>query len=144
MKEIEETLEQIQKSVGWYHNKNKSNSFGGATIDNLLKVKSQLVTLNYRLAELSANVKSEYNNSYYIRKIKVVQAKNLHISKGEAISKAESLATEEQAEHFQTEIEWEAMSYKLDLMLRQSNIVVRDIEQRISVLKIEIHNSKTT
>ena len=129
---MSDTLEQIRKDIDFYHSNAKEIS-----VDKLLKLKTHLTTLNYYLAEQVADMKESYNNSYYIRKISISKTKNAYVNKSYAATKAESIATEEEAEKLETELNNEALANRLDLLLKQSNKIVEDITQRISVLKQE-------
>ncbi len=130
---MNEILEKINVIINWYHQKSAS-----ASPDDLLKCKDKLVTYNYNLAELVAEYSKNYHKNYYIRKLTVARMKNAYIKNGEAVGKAESLATEEAAEAFDNELESEALAMRLELLLRQSNKVVDAIQQRISYLKTEM------
>lgn len=129
---MDEILEEIRKSINWYRDNVKT-----IDVDKLMKLKSHLVTYNYNLAEGLAEMKEAYNTAYYIRKIETAKQKNAYMNQSYAASKAESIAMEDQQERFQDEIQKESMAYQVELLLRQSNKVVEDITQRISVLKLE-------
>ena len=127
-----ETIEQISKVIESYN-----KSYRTLSIDSLLAAKDKLVTLNYNLAEDVAEAKKSYNYGYYIRKINIIKAKNRYINQGTSATAAEAKAMEEFAGDLKTELDREAISHRMDLLLRQSNKVVDAIQQRISYLKIE-------
>lgn len=129
-----EIIEKIGKLVEWYNSNCKS-----ATPVQLLDCKDLLVTFNYNLAEQVADMTKDYHKSYYIRKMAIAVKKNAYIKNGEAIGKAESLATEDAAEQFESELEYEAMALRFELLLKQSNKVVDALQQRISYLKVELN-----
>jgi len=131
-----EILDKINEMVSWYH-KNCTK----ATPEQLLASKDKLVTLNYNLAEIVAEQAKNYHKSYYIRKLTIARKKNAYIKSGEAVSKAESLATEEAANEFEQELELEALALRYELLLKQSNKIVDAIQQRVSYLKIEMHRA---
>lgn len=127
-----ELLEKINKVINSYCSQSKSS-----TVNQLLDWKDLLAGYNYHLAELMSDYFADYSKHYYIRKIKIAREKNRLIKEGSAISAAESIATVEAAQEFQTELDNEAMADRLDNLLRQSNRVVDAMAQRISVLKNE-------
>ena len=129
-------IEQITEVIQAYN-----ESYKDLSIDNLLNAKDKLVTLNFNLAEEVAEAKKSYNYGYYIRKINIVKAKNRYINQGTSATAAEAKALEEFAGDLKIELDREAISYRMDLLLRQSNKVVDAIQHRISFLKIEKQNS---
>ena len=130
-------LEQITEVIQAYN-----ESYKDLSIDNLLNAKDKLVTLNFNLAEEVAEAKKSYNYGYYIRKINIVKAKNRYINQGTSATAAEAKALEEFAGDLKIELDREAISYRMDLLLKQSNKVVDAIQQRISFLKIEKQNAE--
>jgi len=135
---MSEIITKIGKIVSWYNTNCKS-----ATPVQLLDCKDTLVTLNYNLAETVADMTKDYHKSYYIRKMAIAVKKNAFIKNGEAIGKAESLATEEAAEQFENELEFEALALRFELLLKQSNKIVDAIQQRVSYLKVELNRNNT-
>ncbi len=89
-----------------------------------------------------AEAKKSYNYGYYIRKINIIKAKNRYINQGTSAVAAEAKALEEFAGDLKTELDREAFSYRLDLLLKQSNKVVDAIQQRVSFLKTEKQNAE--
>lgn len=130
-------LEQINDVIQAYN-----KSYKTLSIDDLLNAKDKLVTLNFNLAEEVAEAKKSYNYGYYIRKINIVKAKNRFINQGTSAVAAEAKALEEFAGDLKTELDREAFSHRLDLLLRQSNKVVDAIQQRVSFLKTEKQNAE--
>ena len=133
---MEEIVNKISDLITWY-----GNNCHKAQPEELLICKDRLVTFNYNLAQIVAESAKDYHLHYYIRKLTIARIKNAYIKKGEAVSKAESLATEESAEEFQNELESEALALKLELLLKQSNKIVDAIQQRVSYLKIEMNRN---
>ena len=130
-------IEQVSKIIEAY-----KKSYKTLSIDLLLNCKDKLVTLNFNLAEEVAEAKKSYNYGYYIRKINIIKAKNRYINQGTSATAAEAKALEEFAGDLKTELDREAISYRMDLLLRQSNKVVDALQQRISFLKIEKANAE--
>lgn len=129
---MDEILELIKTDIEWYNGKAKT-----ATIDELSKLKTHLVTLNYNLAEGLADMKEAYNKAYFVRKIETSKQKNAYINQGQAANKAESAALEDKEKELQDELTKESLAYRIEILLKQSNKVVEDITQRISILKTE-------
>lgn len=133
---MERIILQIEKIITWYQ-----NNYSNANIDNLMDAKSKLVTLNYNLADLLATAKSNYNSRYYIRKIAITQAKNALIRNKEAISKATSFAEEQEIDKLDEELKAESLAYSIEIKLKQSNMIINDLTQRISILRKEAENT---
>lgn len=114
-----EILDKISALIDWYNKYSVK-----ATPSQLLDCKDKLVTYNYNLSDLVAEYAKNYHKAYYIRKIVIARNKNAYIKSGDAIGKAESLATEEAAEQFEIELECEALAIRLENLLRQSNKIV--------------------
>ena len=130
--ETNEIIKKISDDIDWYNQRCKT-----ATIDELLKLKSHIVTLNYNLVESLADLKRDYNVARFDKKIQFTRTKNELIRQGEKIGSAESQADEKTAELYKKELDVENLAYRLEQLLKQSNYVVDDISQRISVLKKE-------
>jgi hypothetical protein len=133
---MDEILNKIKSDIDWYNEHCKD-----ASIDNLMKLKSHIVTLNYNVAEHLTSLKKDYNVARYNKKIAFTRAKNELVRKGEKIGAAESEADEKTADEYKQELDIENLAYRLEMLLKQSNYVVDDISQRISVLKRERENS---
>lgn len=126
-------LESISKCVNWYQ-----NNYSKATPDQLLDIKDKMVTLNYNLAEELAYFKKEYNLKHFDRRIQISRQKNELINGGKSATAAESMATEQSAEVYKSELENESAAVRLDLLLRQSNKIVESITQRLAVIRDEM------
>ena len=97
-----------------------------------------MVTLNYNLAEELAYFKKEYNLKHFDRRIQISRQKNELINGGKSATAAESMATEQSAEVYKSELENESAAVRLDLLLRQSNKIVESITQRLAVIRDEM------
>ena len=108
-------------------------------INELLDLQDRLSIHSYRLAEKSADAKTDYNGLYFIKEISLQRdIRNRmkgNISKAAATVEAET--TPDAEERFKAELEAEAEAYKLDLLLKQVNKVLSAMQQRISYLKEE-------
>jgi len=134
---MEDVLKQVDKIVIWYN-----ENYASATIEQLHNSKSKLITLCYYLAEHLSKLKLDYNSSRFVKKIEFTRKKNELINIGKKIGEAEGLADEHTSEYYEKELSNESVAYRLELLLKQSNLIVRDMEQRISTLKLEYDNSK--
>ena len=127
-----EILNDIDKLINWF-----DKNFTNATIDKLHDCKSKLCIYNYRLVDIVAEYHLIYNKNYFIRKINIARRKHKEIANKSTVSKAETIATVEAADLFEKELESEATAKRLENLSKQINVIIRDIEQRISTMKIE-------
>jgi hypothetical protein len=128
-----EIINKINKAIKRYE-----EVYQNATIDELISVLDYLSINSYYLAQLSADLKQSYNTSYYIRKINI--SKSVHsIINNSKISKAQAQiqADCENEDLIKQENENEAMSFRVDLLLRQVNRILDTIRTKISYLKSE-------
>ena len=134
---MNKTIESIERLLAEYYNKG-----AGQHITELLDIQDKLAIHSYRLAEMAANAKNEYNGCYFIRKISV--GKNVQglmnsrkISKAQAQVEADIMSEED----FKAELDAEGEAYKYDMLVGQTNKVLSAIQQRISYLKTEKQNT---
>lgn len=129
-----DTLSIIESILGDYYKRGSSMQ-----INELLDLQDRLSIHSYRLAEKSADAKTDYNGLYFIKEISLQRdIRNRmkgNISKAAATVEAET--TPDAEERFKAELEAEAEAYKLDLLLKQVNKVLSAMQQRISYLKEE-------
>lgn len=138
MTDLNETISKLQEQIKEYNDIKSTNN-----IPLLLDVKDRICIWSFRFAELTADLKIDYNQKYFIRKIAVSKTKHALIRNGTAIGKADAESIIEHEVEYKTEQEIEGLSFKADIMLRQTNIILRAIEQRISFLKFEQNNWNT-
>ena len=117
------------------------------SIDQLLDLQDKLSIHSYYLGELCAEWKKQYNFSYYTRKIMYNKAKQgfmngTRMTEKLSAAKADTYAMVEIEEVFESEIENESVGYRLDILLKQVNQVLKSINQRISWRKKEYENSR--
>lgn len=128
------TLGSIERILGDYFERGNSMH-----INELLDLQDKLSIHSYRLAEMAATAKSEYNGDFFTRKITInrqVQGMlNAKMTKAAATVQAESSKIGE--EMIKEELDSEAEAFKFDLLLGQVNKVLNAMAQRISYLKIE-------
>ena len=130
-----ELTEIITKLEGLIKEYNQIRDSGNISL--ILDLKDQICAWSFRFAELTADLKIEYNQRYFIRKIAIDKTKNALIKNGTAIGKADVESMIEHETEYKSEQEIEGLSYKADIMLRQTNMIIRAIEQRVSWLKVE-------
>lgn len=128
-----DTLSEIEKILSRYFTDGSKMQ-----VTELLDLRDRLSIHSYRLAEYTADAKTTYNASYYIRKISVLkETQNIiqvrKLSKAQAEIEAEIINDE----LFQNQQIDEARAYKHDLLLKQTNQVLSAMQQRISYLKKE-------
>jgi len=112
-----------------------------SSIDALLNAADWFAIQATRLTETLADLKNNYNKAYYIRKLKVAQKEQELINK-ESLSaaKAVSQSIVATAEFLDNELEYQSAAYRIEIFLKQVNILISSIQQRISFLKIEKAN----
>jgi len=129
-------LTEIKKQIDRYEEVYKTSS-----IDALLNAADWFAIQATRLSETLADLKNNYNKAYYIRKLKVAQKEQELINK-ESLSaaKATSQSIVATAEFLDNELEYQSAAYRIEIFLKQVNILISSIQQRISFLKIEKAN----
>ena len=132
MKELTEIIEKLQGLIKEYNQVRDSGN-----ISLILDLKDKICAWSFRFAELTADLKIEYNQRYFIRKIATAKTKHALIRNDMTIGKADAESMIEHETEYKSEQEIEGLSYKADIMLRQTNMIIRAIEQRISWLKVE-------
>lgn len=131
-----EIIEKITEQINRYENIYKT-----ANIDILLNAQDWFCIQNYSLASMVADFKENYNNSYYIRKISIAQSQQAMINEGFSKAKAEPKSLIENKKKIENELEFQSTAYRLEILLKQVNVLINSIQQRISVLKKEQINS---
>ena len=125
-------LEEIQEMLSYY----KSN-YKNLEINNLLDFQDKLSINSYFLAEEVAKIKAEYNFDYYNRKIEFSKSKQGFINQSKKNYEADNLASIETQQLLNTEVEFESVGFRLELLLKQVNKILSAVNQRISYLKFE-------
>ena len=129
---MEETLKLIAEQIEWY-TKHSSN----ATIDQILDSRDKLAGYSYHLATLAADLKIEYNSTYFIKTINVAKTQQALMIKGSGLGQAKLDAILKHQEAYNAQIEAEADAYRADILLKSVYKVLDARSQRISVLKQE-------
>lgn len=130
--ELTEITTKMQELIKEYN-----QSKGTQNISLLLDIKDKICAWSFRFAELTADLKITYNDFYFIRRINVAKTRQALIKNGSTIGAADTDALIKHEESYKKEQEYESLSYKADILLRQTNVIIQAIQQRISWLKIE-------
>jgi len=134
----EKLLADIKSKIDQYEKIYKTSS-----IDTLLNAGDWFSIQGTRLSELLAEMKTGYNKAYYIRKLKTAQKEQELINKENlSAAKAASQSIVATAEFLDNELEYQSVAYRLEIFLKQLNMLVSSIQQRISYLKIEMNNNQ--
>lgn len=129
---MDKVINEIKKHIQWY------DSVGGqASIEDLLLYKDKLAVNSFYLAELAASAKTDYNKAYFLRKINVSKSKQGYVAARMAVNKAEIYASVDTELMAKDELEKEAIAYKCDLLIKQMNVIISAMQQRISFLRKE-------
>lgn len=137
---MEQLINKIKEQIDRYEEIYKTSS-----IDTLLNASDWFSIQATRLAEFLANFKENYNKYYYIRKLNFAQSKQGFINdKKMSVAQAEVESAIECAEYLDKELKTQSTAYRVELLLKQVNILIQTIQQRISYLKIEKRNIELT
>jgi hypothetical protein len=135
--DINEILNETRANVNWYRKNNKKG-----TINEFMNCRTRIVTNNFLLSEQLGELKTDYNNCYFSRKIEISKSKNELIKNKHTATHAESEANIINEDILRQELDNESAAYRLELFIRHSDNVANDLMQRISVLKKEYENNK--
>lgn len=132
MNSVDKTLKDIRYWINEYHSIREGNS-----IEDLLSVQDEISLRSFTLATYVGEYKGSMNSAYFNRKISIAR-KSINLQKqGSKMGTADNQALIDNEEKFQLELDHEATAVSLDLLLKQTNIVLQTIMQRISYLKAE-------
>ena len=131
-KELEEIITKLKEFISEYNQVRDSGN-----ISLILDLKDKILGWSFRFAELTADLKIEYNQKYFIRKIATAKTKHALIRNGTTIGKADVESMIAHESEYKEEQLNEGLSYKADIMLRQTNMIIRASEKRVSWLKVE-------
>ena len=124
IQEITKQIESYQRSIG-------SNDING-----LIELRDMLAINSFYLAQELAEAKSNYNSSYFVRKIQIEKSKQGFV-KEMAYNKATTEALIQSEELYKSELDMESIAVSLDLLLKQVNKILDAMSQRISYLRDE-------
>ena len=124
------TIEDIEKITNWYGQKYKS-----ATADQLMDMKSKLVTLLCKFSDEVAESKKDSLITTVYRKYEHHKLKSQLIDEGFTVALAESKSIEGAKNLMEEEVITERVSYLHKIKLSQYNRVVDDITQRLSFIR---------
>lgn len=106
-------------------------------IELLLTERDRLASFSYHLAEMCGSAKAEYNSNYFQRKMGVLKTTQKFLNSGLKFNASENQSLLENENLYEEEMLTDAIAYRYDLLLKQSNRVLDAMSQRISYLKVE-------
>ena len=128
-------IEEIKNILNWYYQNSSS-----ANITELLDAQDKLSIWACNLGEFSANLFTQFNNQYLIRRIGIAKSKQSLIKNGSAIGRADNDSLIENEELYKQEIQSQSDANSADILLKQTNKVIDAMRTRISYLKSEKEN----
>ena len=132
MKSTDKILKEIRYWINQYH-ANK----GTADIEGLLKIQDEVAVRTFTLAQYVGDYKTSFNASYFIRKIGVAKSSLNYQKAGHTLGKADHQALLDNASNYEQEQAHEATAVTLELLLKQTNVILQAMQQRISYYKSE-------
>jgi hypothetical protein len=132
MKSCDVIVKEIRAWVVEYHRVRQSCS-----IDKLLDIQDEIAIRSLTLASHVSDYKTSFNAHYFIRRIGVAKS-SLQYQKNEMKQgRADTQALVDNATEYEIEQQHEATAVMLELLLKQTNIILSGIQQRISYMKQE-------
>ncbi len=132
MKSVNIICQEIRHFINLYGQTNES-----ASIENLLNIQDQIAIRTYTLAYHVASYKTSFNAHYFIRRIGVAKSSLQYQKNDMKQGRADSQALIDNADNYEIEQAHEATAVTLELLLKQTNIILSGISQRISFMKQE-------
>jgi hypothetical protein len=132
MKSVNNICNEIRYWVNQYHQAKDS-----ASIDGLLTIQDEIAIRTFTLAQHVADYKTSYNSSYFMRRIGIAKSTLQHQKAGMKIGTSDNQALIDNEKMYEQEQAHEATAVTLDLLLKQTNIILQSIQQRISFYKQE-------
>jgi hypothetical protein len=132
MKSVSKICDEIRYHVNYYHKVKSSCS-----IDELLNIQDEISIRTLTLATYVGDWKTSYNSHYFIRRISVAKSSLQYQKQGLKQGQSDSQALVDNADQYEIEQAHEATAIQLDLFLRQTNIILDSLQQRISFMKQE-------
>lgn len=132
-----ELINTINSLIRWYE-----NSYEGATVHELMTMKTSLLINCYSLAEVVASSKKKSVISTVVRKYQHHKVKSQLIEQGFTLGAAESKTIEQVKDAMKAEAEAEALNVHYRLVLDYATKIAEDLTQRISVLRTEMNTTQ--
>ncbi len=132
MKSTDKILKEIRYWINAYHTE-KDNG----VIEILLKIQDEIAIRTFTLAQYVGDYKTSYNASYFIRKIGVAKSSLSYQKNGHTLGKSDHQALIDNADNYEQEQAHEATAVTLELLLKQTNVILQAMQQRISFYKSE-------
>jgi len=134
---MDDSIKKINSLIEWYNNNSDK-----ASIDKLLDFQDKLAAQTYFLSESLTKYHSEFTNAYRVRKWTFNKEKTAFIKDKMTAALADAKA------HTVTEVLKETedfnynIGYKLDIIIRSADRILKVCQQRISYLKMEYDQTK--
>jgi hypothetical protein len=132
LKSVNQICNELKYWVNQYHKAKDSSS-----IDGLLDIQDEIAIRSFTLAQHVADFKTSFNAHYFIRKIGVAKSSLAYQKQGLKQGQSDSQSLIDNEKQYEMEQSHEATAVQLDLLLRQTNVILQAISQRISYYKQE-------
>lgn len=132
-KRPEDTYKQIEVILLWYWEHGSKDQ----SIEQLLGSRDRLAILSFRLAQIAAQHKRDYNGAFFLKTIKVERSAQAIMKSGLKYNKAKGDALLENENFYKMELDRESDAYEADLLLRQVNQCLQAMQQRIAYINKE-------
>lgn len=132
MKSANQIIKEIRYWINQYHEHRGTND-----IEKILNIQDEIAIRTYTLASHVADWKTSFNAKYFIRKIGVAKTSINYQKAGLKQGQSDSQALIDNADAYEIEQSHEATAVTLDILLKQTNIILQVIAQRISYMKQE-------
>lgn len=134
---MENSIKKINSLIDWYQlNSDKAN------IDQLLNFQDKLAAETYYIAQSLTKYHSEFTNAYRVRKWTFNKEKTAFIKDKMTAALADAKAHSVTQVLKETEDYNYNIGYKLDIIVRSSDRILKVSQQRISYLKMEFEQTK--
>jgi len=128
-----EIFEKIESIIVWYNRLAK----GFQDIQCLIDVRRKLATYSYNVAEITGNLKIDFDNAIFTRKNEFAKAKSKLMKEGFSGTEAEAKAEIQIEEIRRIESSLSGSYSKSKLLLSQINEILSTLNQHIAYLRSE-------
>lgn len=133
-------VEGLHKIVAEYNELVKTNC---QDVGEYMTLRDRATNGAFFLSEFLGNMKIEYNQARFIRKMEVVKTKASLIRDGKSAAAAQTAAEEEKELEYQNELEKEGIAVRCELILKSTYELIYSIRQRISVMMKEYNQTES-
>lgn len=128
-----EIFSNIEKIIGWYNRIER----GYQDVGNLIDARRKLATYSFSMAEITGNLKVDFDSATFARKNQFAKSKSKAIKSGSSGTEAEAKADIEIEEIAEVEASLKGAYSKAKLLLSQINEVLSTMNQHIAFLRAE-------